>query len=246
MALLTVERIKLFSTRSPWWCIVAALVTSIGFAALLGGLAADDFPLTVGTAESGYNFGLMVVMVMAALAITTEYRFSTIRATFQAVPNRTGVLVAKAVVVAVLAGVVGEVVAFGSWGVAKALRPDAPLTVDTAAEWRNLLGIGVVYAIGAVFALAVGALLRQTAGAVTLILVWALLVENLIALVPKIGTKIQDWMPFHAANHFLTGGAGPDGPHVPPLGPWPSLAYFAGVAVVLFLCAVVVTNRRDA
>lgn len=245
MALLSVERIKLFSTRSPWWCIVAALVTSIGFAALLGGLANDDFPATVATAESGYNFGLMVVMVMAALAITTEYRFSTIRATFQAVPNRSAVLVAKAVVVGLLAGVVGELVAVGSWAVTKALKPDAQLTVDTPAEWRNVLGIGLVYAIGAVFALSVGALLRQTAGAVTLLLVWALLVENLIALVPRVGTKIQEWMPFQAAHRFLTEGA-LSGPHVPPLGPWPSLAYFAGIAVALFVLAVVVTNRRDA
>ena len=43
-------------------------------------------------------------MVMATLAVTTEYRFGTIRATFQAVPNRTRTLLAKTTVVALFAG----------------------------------------------------------------------------------------------------------------------------------------------
>ena len=34
MSLIQVERIKLFSTRSPWWCMIVAAVLSIGLAAL--------------------------------------------------------------------------------------------------------------------------------------------------------------------------------------------------------------------
>lgn len=250
MALLAVERIKLFSTRSPWWCIVLALASSIGFAGMIAAVASDDFPLTVGTSEMGYNFGLMVVMVMAALAITTEYRFGTIKVTFQAAPNRMAVLVAKAVVLSLLAGVIGELVAFGSWGVTRVLKPEAQLRIETLAEWRNVLGIGVVYALGAVLALAVGAVIRQTAGAVTILLVEALLLENLVALIPKYGPYLQRWMPFEAAHHFLTGGVevvGPAGPlRQMPFGPWVALAYFAAITLGLFVVAVVVTKRRDA
>lgn len=250
MALLAVERIKLFSTRSLWWCIALALASSIGFAGMIAAVASDDFPLTVGTTEMGYNFGLMVVMVFAALAITTEYRFGTIKVTFQAAPNRTAVLISKAVVVGVLGGIVGEIVAFGSWGISRVFKPDAPLVIDTPVEWRNVLGIGVVYALGAVLALAVGALVRQTAAAVTILLVEALLLENLVVLIPDYGVVVQRWMPFEAAHHFLTGGvevAGPAGPlrHMP-FGPWLALAYFAAIALGLFVLAVVVTNRRDA
>ena len=39
MSLITVERIKLFSTRSPWWCMIIAAVLSIGLAALATGFA---------------------------------------------------------------------------------------------------------------------------------------------------------------------------------------------------------------
>ena len=37
MSVITVERIKLFSTRSPWWCMVIAAVLTVCFAALTTG-----------------------------------------------------------------------------------------------------------------------------------------------------------------------------------------------------------------
>ncbi|GAB2654739.1 ABC transporter permease [Saccharopolyspora gloriosae] len=241
MTLLAVERIKLFSTRSPWWCSATALALTIGFAAMMGW--AVDGGMSLSQALSGYQFGLMVVLVLAALAVTTEYRFGTIRATFQAAPNRTAVLLAKAGVVAALAFVLGELAAFGSWGVAQLLAPGPELAVSTATEWRQLVGIGPLFALAAVLAVGVGALLRQTAGAVTLLIIWSLLVEQLILLVPNIGPDLQEWMPFTVGARFLQSDLmGGD----PPLGPWGSLAYFAAVAFAVLATAAVVVHRRDA
>ncbi|WP_243790437.1 hypothetical protein [Saccharopolyspora gloriosae] len=241
MTLLAVERIKLFSTRSPWWCSVTALALTIGFAAMMG-LSADE-GITVDQALMGYQFGLMVVLVLAALAVTTEYRFGTIRATFQAAPNRVAVLVAKAGVVAALAFVVGEIASFGSWGVAQAFAAGPELAIDTAGEWRQIVGVGPLFALSAVLAVGVGALLRQSAGAVTLLIVWSLLVERLLGLVPNIGEDLVDWMPFVAASRFLQsdlmGGNSP-------LGPWASLAYFAVIAFAVLGVAAAVVHRRDA
>ncbi|GGM67334.1 ABC transporter permease [Longimycelium tulufanense] len=249
MTLLAVERIKLFSTRSPWWCMLAALAVTCGFTALITGTSGDDYPVSVQTTQFASNFGLMVILVMAALAVTTEYRFGTIRATFQAVPNRTAVLLAKTGVVALLAGVVGEVVAFASWGIGKVMRPSADLALNSAADWRHVAGVGLVFAVGAVLAVAVGTLVRHTAGAVTLLLVWALLVETLLSALPTVGEKIQPWLPFNAASNFmLMGGTPPPGASVvsQPYGPWGALAYFTGVAAAGLVITIVVANRRDA
>jgi ABC-2 type transport system permease protein len=251
MTLLAVERIKLFTTRSPWWCMVLALGLTVGFAFLVSANANDNFPATVATSQEGSQFGLIVMMVMAALAVTTEYRFGTIRASFQAVPNRTAVLLAKAGVVGLVAGVVGEITAFGSWALVRAMHNDPLTALSDGAAWRQVAGTGAVYALAAVLALAVGILVRQTAGAVVILLLWALLVENLVQLIPRVGDKIHDWMPFTQASHFLTAGqsaaemrsAGTD---VIPLSAWGSLAYFAGITVVLLGIAIVVANRRDA
>jgi len=41
------------------------------------------------------SLGLLVIMVMAALAVTNEYRFGIIRTNFQAAPHRSAVILAK-------------------------------------------------------------------------------------------------------------------------------------------------------
>lgn len=253
MTLLAVERIKLFTTRSPLWCTIIALAVTIGFAALIAGVDTDN-PVTIRSTQFGYGFGLVVIMVMAALAITTEYRFGTIRATFQAVPNRTAGLLAKTTVVALFAGLIGEVAAFGSVAVAKAMQPSASLGIDTAYEWRQVAGVGLVFAVAAVIAVAVGTLVRHSAGAVSLILIWSQLVESLVRLIPNVGDDIQKWMPFYVADKFLTGNPDPSARSLaagPPaseaaLSPWWAAAYFVGVAVVLLTVAVVTANKRDA
>lgn len=248
MTLLATERIKLFTTRSPWWSMLVSLVLVVGFAALLSANVPHDARIGISDAESGYTFGVVVMMVMAALAVTTEYRFGTIKTTFQAVPNRTALLLAKTAVVAVLAAVVGEIGAFASWALARAIHPASTLALSGATAWREIAGMGLVYLVTAVIAVAVGILVRQTAGAVAILLIYTLLVENLVVLIPKIGIKIQEWMPFTMASHFLTAGsAGLRGGLTPaPLGPWASLGYFAGIGAALLTIAIVTANRRDA
>jgi ABC-2 type transport system permease protein len=242
MTLLAAERIKLFSTRSPWWCFAAAVVLTVGFGAAFTANVPGSELVTVESTQVGYEFGLAVILVMAALTITTEYRFNTIKTTFQAVPSRTSALLAKTVVVALTSGVVGLIAAFGSLGVSMALRPSADLAVNTEAEWRAVAGVGLVFAIAAVIAIAVGILLRQTAGAVALLLAYSLMVEQLIQLIPNVGDDIQRWMPFKLAARFLTGGPAAEG--MP--GPWGSLGVFAGFAVVLLVIAFVTARKRDA
>lgn len=243
MTLLAVERMKLFSTRSPWWCTLAAIGLTVGFAALLA--SQFETPLTVPMTQFGYQMGLMVVLVMAALSVTTEYRFGTIRATFQASPNRTNVLLAKTAVVAVYACIIGELAAFGSWGVAGALSPESDLSLTSAEQFRQVAGVGLVFGAASVLALAVGVLIRQTAGAVALLMIWSMLVESLVTLIPNIGPDVQKWMPFTVADNFL-GGAMVAPAQEAPLGPWGSLAYFTAIAVAMLVIALVVVNRRDA
>jgi len=253
MTLLAVERIKLFTTRSPLWCTLAAIAVVVGFAALIAGVDSKNVA-TIASTQFGANFGLMIVMVMAALAITTEYRFGTIRATFQAIPNRTATLLAKTTVVALFAGVIGEVVAFASVGIAKLIQSNADLSINTAYEWRAVAGLGLVYALAAVIAVAVGTLIRHSAGAVSILLIYVLLVESLVALIPNVGDDIQKWMPFQMAGMFLTGD--PDltsrpvsegrPPTIAGLSPWWALLYFAGFAIVMLGVAITAANKRDA
>lgn len=249
MSVLAAERIKLFSTRSPWWCSGTAVLVVVGLTALAAGVTPTVAgPLPFRVIGLFVQLGLMIVLVMAAVSVTTEYRFSTIRTTFQAVPNRTVLLLAKSAVVALLAAVVGLVAAFGAWGAAVLLAPTGDLAIDSSERWRALIGVGLVFAVAAVLAVGVGILLRQTAGAVALLLVWALLAENLVFLIPNVGGDIQRWMPFVNADYFLRAGVDgePEAASSMPFGPWGSLAYFAAIAVGVLVAGLVVANRRDA
>jgi len=251
MTLLAVERIKLFTTRSPLWCTLVALVVTVGFAAMLSG-ASDKAP-TIPMTQFGYSFGMVVIMVMAALAITTEYRFGTIKSTFQAVPNRSAALLAKTTVVTLFAALIGLIAAFGSLGIAKLIRSDADLGLSTAYDWRAVGGVGLIFAGAAIIALAVGILVRHSAGAIALVLIYSQVVEGLIQLIPTVGDDIHKWLPFNVADKFLTGN--PDTPfrvgEGPPisdstLSPWWALAYFLGFAIVLLIISLVTANKRDA
>ena len=245
MNLLAVERIKLFTTRSPWWCALITLALTIGFAALVAGTSSGE-PIDLSMVQyGGVNFGIAVVMVLATLAVTTEYRFNTIKTTFQAVPHRTPALLAKAGVVGIVALVIGEIAGFGAWALAKVIRPDAQIALHSIQDWYAVAGLGVVFAFAAVIAVAIGILVRHSAGAIAILLIYTLLVEKLVTIIPKVGKDIHDWLPFNVAGKFLNGGGGVE-PSSSPLSPGWALAYFAGVAIVLLGIAIGVAKRRDA
>jgi ABC-2 type transport system permease protein len=248
---IAVERIKLFSTRSPWWCMIVAAVLAIGLAALATGFlkGADEQRATILITQGGAQLSQMVMMVMAALAVTTEYRFGTIRTSFQAVPQRTTLLLGKTAVIATLAAVVGLITAFGAWGIGSLFASSADLAIDTGAEWRMLAGQGPVFALSAVIAVAVGILIRQSAGAIAILILWPLLVENLFNLIPKVGDDLSQWSPFQNGGSFLVQGqefglAGQPGDFA--LTPWWALLYFAGWAAALLAIALFSASKRDA
>jgi ABC-2 type transport system permease protein len=237
MSVIAAERIKLTTTRSPWWCAAVGVAATVGVASIAMGTGEETGFTGVPSTQLGYGLGMAVVMVMATLAVTTEYSVGMIRTSFLAVPNRTVALLAKAFVVAVGAGLVGLLAAFGSWALGLVLLPDVDLALHGATEWRQVAGVGLVYLVAAVFAVAVGILVRHTAGAVALVLTWALMIEQLLALIPGVDSMAR-WLPFEAAKYFLLTG--------PAEQPWPAMGCFAAVSAGLLAVAIAVARRRDA
>jgi ABC-2 type transport system permease protein len=93
-----------------------------------------------------------------------------------------------------------------------------------------------------VLAVGVGTLLRQSAGAIALLLLWPLLIESLFNLFGSFGTKVMPFLPFLNANNFLGAQQGVEFHW----GPWGSLVYFAVFVFVIFGAGLVVVNKRDA
>jgi len=242
MTLVNAERIKLESTRSPYWCLVAILVAGLGFA-VINGLPDSGQGASISGALLGATIGMSIFMVLAALSITTEYRFGTIRSTFLAAPKRFKVLLAKSLLLAVIGLLAGSLVALAAFYLAKTLAasPMLPMELSTADEWRQVLGYGPLFAIAGVMAVSVGTILRQSAGAVAILRLWPLLIERLVSLIPTVG-DYAPWLPFAAGQQFVSaGGAGADGPT-----PIQGLLVFAAWALALWLIALFLLKKRDA
>ncbi|WP_410608874.1 hypothetical protein [Amycolatopsis sp. lyj-109] len=247
--LLRAERIKLFSTRAPWWCLAIAVVAPLGFTALFFALAGTEIPPTVGNTQLASGNGRTVLLVLAVLATASEFNWGTMRLTFQAVPSRVPALVAKVGVVGALGAVLGLVVGFGSWALASLVQPDADLALHSAEAWRSVLGQSLVFLFTAVAGVGVALLLRSVAFGLTVVLVWTQVLEGVLAVIPGFGKHVYQWMPFHAADEFVGAASFASGPlQLPsaPLGPWGYLGYFAAITVALFVAGVLVTARRDA
>ncbi|WP_174183312.1 ABC transporter permease [Nocardia barduliensis] len=253
MGVLAAERIKLTSTRSPWWCSVIVVALALGMAALLASVARASYgtdgaiELTVSTAVAGISgFGVMVLMIMATLTVTSEYRFGIIRTTYQATPHRAKVMLTKAGLVAVYGAVLTFVLVFLAYFVAKALggaEAGATLTLSSAQDWREVYGIPI-YAFLCVFlAVGVGVLVRQSAAAISLIVLWPLLIEGLLGAFGSFGRNVTPFLPFANANHFFSSAASTANWH---WGPWGSLVYFTAFVAIVFGAALVVVNQRDA
>jgi ABC-2 type transport system permease protein len=249
VAVLDAERIKLSTTRSPLWSAVAVAGLSLGLAMLQGSTAYGAGPLPPEKAAMGVAvFGVPVLMILAAMTVTGEHRSGMIRTTFMATPNRTLVLVAKAIVAAVFSGVYTAVMVIGAVLVARMAAPPmvgSHLWVADAETWRAAGAIALYGMITAVLGVGVGALLRHAAGAVAVLLMWPLVVEPILGNLPNIGSEVGPYLPF--GNAFLFTRVQWLYPaYAMPWGEIGSLLYFTAVAAVVFGAAVVVLNRRDA
>jgi ABC-2 type transport system permease protein len=235
VAVLNAERIKLTTTRSPLWSAVAVAVLSLGLTAMQASTVFSPGPLEPQKAALGVAvFGVPVLMILSALTVTNEYRSGLIRTTFMAVPNRTVVLVAKAIVAAAFSSFYAALIVLASLVVAHSVF-----------DWSLVGAIALYAALAAVLGVAVGALLRASAGAVALLLLWPLVVEPLLGNLPDISSKVGPYLPFGNAFTFI-GVQWLYPYYAMPWGPSGSIVYFAGVTAIVFVAALVIVNRRDA
>ncbi|MEU4917768.1 ABC transporter permease subunit [Streptomyces parvus] len=237
------EWIKFRSVRSTVWTTVATAVLPVlgaMFVATTGSLQSDDTVL--GGSLTLSVVAQMLAAVVGALVVTGEYSSGTIRTTFAARPRRSTVLAAKA---ALVAGVM-YVLALASCALAY-LVGDALLPEGRYAQGEPLpalFGIAASFAVAAVLGLAVGTLIRHSAGAVTTV-IGLLLLPSLFG--PLFGDA-ERWIAGlspTAALEKLTQTSDAASDAVGSLGPWPSLLLVAGYTTALTLGALVLLRRRD-
>jgi ABC-2 type transport system permease protein len=251
LAVLRAERIKLSTTRSPLWTAVGVAGLSLGLAAIQGSASYGSAPVPPERpAISVAVVGVPVLMVLAAMTVTGEYRSGMIRTTFMATPNRSLVLLAKAFVAAVFSGVCTALMVMGAVVAAHLAAPplvgvESHLSLIAPETWRAVGAIALYGVLAAVLGVGVGALLRHSAGAVAVLLLWPMVAEPILGNLPNIASEVGPYLPF--GNAFLFTRVQWLYPaYDMAWGETGSLVYFAAIVAVVFVAAIVVVNRRDA
>ncbi|MFC4021645.1 ABC transporter permease [Micromonospora sp. GCM10011542] len=212
--------------------------------------AATPDALSSNLFTTGQFFGLLIVMLLGIIVVTSEFFHQTVTTTFLTSPHRTAVMVAKLVAAGVLAllfwlvTTVFNLVA-GS-AVLNAVGLDSQLGNDAA--WRAI-GLNLLaYLLWAVFGVGIGVLIRSQIGAtVTGILLYLGGSIGAIVVISILAERWGDWInnlqllvPSLASSLMVTGAEIPGNPPR-----WAGAAVLIGYAVVTGVVGTLLMRRRD-
>jgi len=185
--------------------------------------------LNVGTAVGGISgFGVMVLMIMASLTVTSEIPLRNHPDHLPGHPASRKVIATKAGLVGVYGALLNRCAGLCRLRIAKAVGGDAGPESDavqrfglaaSCTAFRSNALLCVILAVG------VGVLVRQSAAATFADhVLWPLLIEPLLGAFGSFRPQCESVLPFSNASHFYSSTKSSAYWH---WGPWGSLLYFA-------------------
>ena len=145
------------------------------------------------------SISAVFTLILGILIVTWEYRHGTITPTFLAAPRRERVMAAKLVT----ALVTGAVLAVLCLGLALAIAALwlGGLDIERG-QWELAGRIVLGAAIWSAFGLGVGAAIQSQVGTIVSALIWFLLVENILSVIPRVD-RIADYLPGSALDRLI-------------------------------------------
>ena len=252
------EWTKIRSVRSTVWTLVLFVIITVGLTALLtwlvvshwNGARAPGRNATIVADPVGFIFGAgiglgqLTICVLGVLVISTEYSTGVIRASLLAVPRRWPMLAAKLAVFALLIFVLAEIVAFASFFLGAAiLHSRVAVSLSDSGVQRAVIGAGLYLTVLGILSLAIGALIRHTAAAVSTAIGVVFVLPILAGLLPSSwGAHVNAYLPEQAGilishTREVSGDL---------LSPWQGFGVLCLWAALLLGLATYFLNRRDA
>ncbi|MEU4168358.1 ABC transporter permease [Streptomyces sp. NPDC026665] len=238
------EWTKIKSVRSTMWTLGTFLLLVIGIGLLVAVQTTDeefgDVPFTV-PAFIGLLLGQLCLLTLGVLVVSSEYGTGMIRTTFTASPQRHRVLAAKLIIFFAVAFTVSAF-AIGLVGL---FTSSLHSTDASHVPWVGTVFMGSLYvSLLGMLSLAVGSMLRHSAGAITTMLGVVLLPSILPAFLMMsetlrtIGEKMQEYAAISSlARVFRLDEESGNGAA--------QLGLLAGVTAAAIVAAFVLLERRD-
>jgi ABC-2 type transport system permease protein len=247
------EWTKLRSLRSTRWSLLAAVVATIGIAALTCAVVANHYPRMDPHEKANFhpleaNFvgvllAQLAIGVLGVLVITGEYSTGMIRSTLIAVPRRLPVLWAKAAVFGAVVFVLmlpAVVIAFFA-GQALLASQHIDIGLSHPGVERAVVGAALYLTVIGLLGLGLGAIVRNTAGGIAAFAALLFVIPPLLNVLPSSwNDAISPYLPGDAGGRIMsiTHDA-----HA--LSPWAGFAVFCAWTAFFLAVAAVLLVRRD-
>jgi len=245
------EWTKFRSLRSTVTTLLVAAALMIGLGAMFTAITASQSTgfepgaTAISTALTGTFFAQLAIGVLGVLLISGEYSTGMIRSSLTVVPRRLPMLWGKLAVFAGAVFVTMLIASFASFFAGQALlsRQHLEASLTDPGALRSVFGAALYITVAGMTALALGALLRNTAAAITTFVALYFVIPPMTNLLPtSLTDHFVQYLPSNAGAVLLDGTFG----IAHPLTPWTGFAVMCGFAVVLILFAARRLRRADA
>lgn len=246
------EWTKIRSLRSTFWTFLVTAGITVGLGSLFAlGRTSGREPIGPDFNAAGFPFNGMflaqlAIGVLGVLIITTEYSSGMIRTTFTAVPQRGLVLGVKAVIFGAVTFVVSVATTFVTFFASQAILSRGTVkygvSLSSPHALRIVIGAALYLSVCALLGVALGALLRSTAAAITALAGLLFILPIMMNFLPLSWHRdaIAKWLPSNAGMQIIEKATQPL-----QFSPWVGLAVFAGWVAVAFAAALVLLRGRD-
>lgn len=235
---------KLFTTRAVPASVILAAVLAVASVLTVAAVAGRNGAPALGSTAETYQMlkigalTTVIMLIIGILAAGGEFRHRTIVPALLATPHRTRLFVVKVAVIAVFGAVFSAVIFGLGLGTVAGTLAAHGIHYLPAQTGRLYLGSVIAGACFGMIGVALGALTRNTVGAIVAALAWAIFVEQII--LQAVAPSLDKWLPV-GASLGLT-----NPPSAGVLAPAAAGLVLAGYAVTLLLLASRTTIRRDA
>lgn len=250
------EWTKLRTTPGPGWLLVAAVALTVALSAAatatVSYTAGGSNPDTIKLSLTGIELGQALIAILAVLVISGEYSTGMIRTTLAAMPRRSTVLTAKAVIITGVVLAAGTVAVLGSLLAGRFILAGNGFTVThgyprlslaDGPTLRAAAGSVLYFALIALLSLGVATAVRDSATAIGVVL-------GLLYLFPIIAQAVNPHWQRHlkqvapmTAGLYIQATIGLRGL---PLTPWEGLGVLAAWTAAALLTGVLLLQLRDA
>jgi hypothetical protein len=252
------EFTKVRSVRSTYWTLTLMVLASLAWCVAYCLGTVHHWPAM--SPEDRANFdpaqssvlgvallGQLVIVVFGALMLTSEYSTGSMRTSLTVMPRRAVLYGAKLGVFAAISLGVALVTSFGAFFLGQALLGSTHAAVSLAhpGVLRSVLITALYAEVCGLIAFGVGALVRNTAAALTIAYGSLTLLPQLVKALPTpLYHAVVAWVPGGDAIAVMTATSGSRPPHM--FSAWGELAVFAAYAAVLLIAGAVQFRTRDA